>query len=1019
MLQFCSSRELGYETLRHHCCSPSKLHSFPSPYKAGVFVGFINLGNLKYAKTQHIPKLLMVNIDQSFERSVKHSQAKKQNPRASRVSVDSKSSLPPTKNSSVDGRRKKYGGVLPTILRALESNDDLENTLNTFCDNLSPKEQTVVLKEQRSWERVIRVFDFFKSQKEYEHNVIHYNVVLRALGRAQKWDELRLCWIEMAQHGVMPTNNTYGMLVDVYAKSGLVKESLLWIKHMRLRGIFPDEVTMNSVVKALKDVGEFDRADRFYKDWCDGRVELDDFELDSTVDFDNGSVSAPVSFKHFLSTELFRKGGRNPIPRSMDSLDIENSIRKPKLTSTYNTLIDLYGKAGRLKDAANIFAEMLKSGVAMDTITFNTMIHTCGSHGNLSEAESLLNKMEERCISPDTKTYNIFLSLYADVGNIDAALKCYWKIREVGLFPDVVTHRAVLHVLCQRKMLQEVETIIEEMEKSGLPIDEHSLPGILKVYVDEGLLEQGKALFKKCQLVGGLSSKTLAAVIDIYAEKGLWADAEAVFYCKRHMAGQKKDVVEYNVMIKAYGKAKLFDKAFSLFKSMRNHGTWPDECTYNSLVQMCAAGDLVDQAVELLAEMRGASFKPQCLTFSSVIASCIRLGQISDAVDVFEGMAIAGVKPNEVVYGSLINGFAEAGNVIEALKYFRMMEESGLLANQIVLTTLIKCYSKIGCLEEAKKVYEKMKDMEGGPDIVASNSMITLYADLGMVSEAKFIFHNLREKGQADGVSFAAMMSLYKSMGMLDEAIEIAEEMKLSDLLRDVISYNKVMASFATNGQLRECGELLHEMVTKKLLPDNGTLKVLFTVLKKGGFPIEAVSQLESSCQEGKPYAIEAVITSVFSVVGLHALALETCETFIKAEVALDSFIYNVAIYAYKSSGQNNRALNVYMKMLDEGLEPDLVTCINLVGCYGTAGLVEGVKRIHSQLKYGAMEPNESLFKAVIDAYKNVNRQDLAELASQEMKIALEPEKHSDYEFQEQHSDHEFQEESEGSFPVL
>ncbi|KAJ0110416.1 hypothetical protein Patl1_02190 [Pistacia atlantica] len=966
MLQSCGSRELGHESLQHHFCSPSKLHSPHPPYTAGVFLGFRNLRNQKNAKT--------VNIDQSFERSIKHSHAQKQNPRASRVSVgfklqsNSKSSLPPTKNSSVNGRRKKYGGVLPTILRALESNDDLENTLNTFCENLSPKEQTVVLKEQRSWERVIRVFEFFKLQKEYAHNVIHYNVVLRALGRAQKWDELRLCWIEMAQNGVLPTNNTYGMLVDVYAKSGLAKESLLWIKHMRLRGIFPDEITMNTVVKALKDVGEFDRADRFYKDWCVGRVELDDFELDSMVDFENGSASAPVSLKHFLSTELFRTGGRNPIPRSMGSLDIENSIRKPKLTSTYNTLIDLYGKAGRLNDAANIFAEMLKSGVAVDTITFNTMIYTCGSHGHLSEAESLLSKMEERQISPDTKTYNIFLSLYADAGNIDAALKCYWKIREVGLFPDVVTHRAVLHVLCQRNMLQDVEAIIEEMEKSGLPIDEHSLP------------------------------------------EGLWADAEAVFYCKRHIAGQKKDVVEYNVMIKAYGKAKLYDKAFSLFKSMRNHGTWPDECTYNSLVQMCAAGDLVDQAVELLDEMRGASFKPQCLTFSSIIASYVRLGQISSAVNVFEEMARAGVKPNEVVYGSLINGFAESGNVEEALKYFRMMGESGLLANQIVLTALIKAYSKIGCLEEAKKVYEKMKDMEGGPDIVASNSMITLYADLGMVSEAKFIFNNLREKGQADGVSFAAMMYLYKSMGMLDEAIEVAEEMKLSDSLTDVISYNKVMACFATNGQLRGCGELLHEMVAKKLLPDNGTFKVLFTVLKKGGFPIEAVSQLESSCQEGKPYATEAVITSVFSVVGLHSLALETCESFIKVEVVLDSFVYNVAIYAYKSSGQNDRALNMYMKMLDEGLEPDLVTCINLVGCYGTAGLVEGVKRIHSQLKYGEMEPNESLFKAVIDAYKHANRQDLAAQASKEMRTALEP---------EQHSDSEFQEESDESFLML
>ncbi|KAJ4729872.1 Pentatricopeptide repeat-containing protein [Melia azedarach] len=995
MLHCCSSGDLGHESIQHHLFSPSKLNVLHSPFKAGVFVGFANLRNLNFVKR--------TPIDLSLDKSVNNSHNQRPNQRGHRVSVgfelqcNSKSSILPAKSSSINGRRKKYGGVLPSILHSLKSSDDIEKTLNSFCENLGPKEQTVVLKEQNSWERVIRVFEFFKSQKEYAPNVIHYNIVLRALGRAQKWDELRLRWIDMAKNGVLPTNNTYGMLVDVYGKAGLVKESLLWIKHMKLRGLFPDEVTMNTVVRVLKEVGEFDRADRFYKDWCIGQVELDDLELDSTDDFG----STPVSFKHFLSTELFRTGGRNPIQRNMDSLDTENSVHKPRLTSTYNTLIDLYGKAGRLEDAANVFAEMLNSGVAMDTVTFNTMIHTCGSHGNFSEAEALLSKMEERGISPDTKTYNILLSLYADVGNIDAALMYYWKIREVGLFPDNVTHRAILHILCQKNMVQEVETVINEMEKSGLQIDGHSVPGVMKVYVNKGLLHQAQLLFKKCQLDGGLSSKTRAAIIDVYAEKGLWAEAEAVFYSKRESLGQKKDVVEYNVMIKAYGKAKLYDKAFALFKVMKNHGTWPDECTYNSLIQMFAGGDLVDHAVDLLAEMQEGGFKPQCLTFSSVIASYAHLGRLSDAVTLYQEMGRAGVKPNEVVYGSLINGFAETGKVEEALQYFRMMGECGLSANQIVMTSLIKAYSKISCLEGAKRVYEKMKDMKGGPDTVASNSMISLFADLGMVSEAESVFSNLREKGQADGVSFAAMMALYKSMGMLDEAIDVAEEMKQSALLRDVISYNQVMACFAANGQLRECGELLHEMVTKQLLPDNGTFKVLFTVLKKGGFPIEAVKQLESSHQGVKPYASQAVITSIYSVVGLHALALDCCESLIKAEVDLDSFVYNVAIYAFKSSGQNDRALNMFMKMLDQGLEPDLVTCINLVGCYGTAGLVEGVKRIHGQLKYGGIGPNENLFKAVIDAYKNANRQDLAEQASQEMRTAFEPQEDTGYEYEE------------------
>ncbi|MCH92736.1 pentatricopeptide repeat-containing protein, partial [Trifolium medium] len=392
------------------------------------------------------------------------------------------------------------------------------------------------------------------------------------LGRAQQWDELRLCWIEMAKNNVLPTNNTYSMLVHCYGKAGLAKEALLWIKHMMMRGFFPDEVTMSTVVKVLKDVSEFDRADRFYKNWRGGKVDLDDLDFDSSSAFttaDGSKSSVPISLKQFLSTELFKTGGG-----IRDSNDMENaSPQKPLRTFTYNTMIDLYGKAGRLQDAADVFADMMKSGVALDSCTFNTMISISGSHGNLLEAESLLVKMEEKGISPNTRTYNILLSLYANAGNIDAAVSCYRRIEEAGLFPNVVTYITLLGVLCTENMVQAVEAVIDEMEISSVSIDDHSLFDIVKMYVNEGDLDKANDLLQKFQMNREPSSMICASIMDAFAEKGLWAEAESVFYRKRDMAQlQKRDIVEFNVMIKAYGKAKLYDKAVFLFEEMKNQG---------------------------------------------------------------------------------------------------------------------------------------------------------------------------------------------------------------------------------------------------------------------------------------------------------------------------------------------------------------------------------------------------------------------------------------------------------------
>lgn len=801
----------------------------------------------------------------------------------------------------------------------------------------------------------------------------------------------------MAKDGVFPTNNTYAMLIDVFGKAGLVKEALLWLKHMKSRGVYPDEVTMSTVVKILKDSGRFDVGERFFRGWCDGRVELDILDVNSGEN-DEGVISP----KQFLLTEMYKTGGRAPVSRVESGLE-EGSVRKnrPRLAATYNTLIDLYGKAGKLQDASRCFRDMLVSGVEPDAFTFNTMIHISGSHGQLSEAKALFQKMEEKRIKPDTKTYNIFMSLYASIGDIESVLWYYRRIKECGLRHDIVTYRIILQVLCEKKMVSDVENVLEEIMASGVNVDEQCMPIIMRMYIDEGLLDEASIFFEKYCFGREISSKNYAAIIDAYADKEYWKQAEDVFSAERSR-GQMREVVEYNVMIKAYGKAKLYDKALTLFEGMTACGTWPDECTYNSLIQMLCAGDLIDRARELLRKMKEAGFTPRCETYSALISGYSHTGVVSEAVEIYQEMKISGVEPNEVVYGSLIDGFAETARIEEALNYFQIMEASGLTANRIVLTSLIKAYSKGSCWKEAQEVYAKIKNLDGGPDTIASNCMINLYADLGMVNEAKLIFEDLRANGQADAVSYATVMYLYKNMGLLEEATGIAQEAQISGLLTDCASCNNVMASYADRGKLKECVELLHQMLTRRILPDASTFKTLFTILKKGGFAPEAVSQLESSYIDGKPFARQAIITSVFSMADFFSFALETCEAFMKAEVPLDTFAYNAAICAYGAAEEVDKALTVLMKMQDEGLEPDLVTYIYLAACYGKAGMLEGLRRIYHLLKYGDMEPNQSLYKALIDAYKNAGKEDLAKLVAQEMRFSFYAEEGSESEFEEE-----------------
>ena len=84
-----------------------------------------------------------------------------------------------------------------------------------------------------------------------------------------------------------------------------------------------------------------------------GRFEVDFLDLDSiAIDSD-----CPMQF---LLADIYDGNFAS------DALAIDGGPRKPKLVATYNTLIDLYGKAGRLKDALGMFLDMPAHGVMPD-----------------------------------------------------------------------------------------------------------------------------------------------------------------------------------------------------------------------------------------------------------------------------------------------------------------------------------------------------------------------------------------------------------------------------------------------------------------------------------------------------------------------------------------------------------------------------------------------------------------------------------------------------------------------------
>ncbi|KAA8534621.1 hypothetical protein F0562_032120 [Nyssa sinensis] len=699
----------------------------------------------------------------------------------------------------------RYGGCIPAILEALETVIDLDEALRPWEDSLSNKERSIILKEQSSWERALEIFEWFKKKGCYEVNVIHYNIMLRILGKARRWSLVESLWDEMGKRSIVPINSTYGTLIDAYSKGGLKEEALQWLELMNKHGMEPDEVTMGIVVQTYKKAGEFEKAEKFFKKWSSGKSFTDE--------------------------------DRSSAPITSSTVNGDSKAHVCLSSYTYNTLIDTFGKAGQLKGASETFACMLKDGIVPNTVTFNTMIHICGNHGGLDEVASLMHKMEELQCTPDTRTYNILISLHTKHDNIKMAANYFRKMKEAFLEPDVVSYRTLLYAFSIRHMIGEAEELISEMDEGGLKIDEFTQSALTRMYIEAGMLEKSWLWFKRFHLEGNMSSECYSANIDAFGERRHVLEAEKVFICCQE--GKKLSVLAFNVMIKAYGVSKRYDKACQLFDRMEIHDVVPDKCSYNSLIQMLASADLPHLALPYARKMQEARLGSDCILYCAVISSFVKLGQLDMAERVFTEMVAYNVQPDVVVYGVLINAFADIGGVKEALRYVDAMRDAGIPMNAVIYNSLIKLYTKVGYLKEAHETHKMLQSFEGDPDVYSSNCMIDLYSKQSMVKRAEDIFVNLRRKGDANEFSYAMM--LY--------------------------------------GRFTEAVRTFKEMIKSAIQPDDSTFKSLGVVLMKCGVPKQAVGKLEVTRKKDSKSGLQAWMSTLTSVVAVDTVDVDVSDT--------------------------------------------------------------------------------------------------------------------------------------------
>ncbi|CCW63865.1 unnamed protein product [Phytomonas sp. EM1] len=110
----------------------------------------------------------------------------------------------------------------------------------------------------------------------------------------------------------------------------------------------------------------------------------------------------------------------------------------------YTTVLHACGRAGRLREAFEVFDQMKARRVRPNVFTYTVLIDACGRAGKVEEAFCLFAEMRLRGEAPNVKTLTALAAACARVGRWEKAMAVLRAAEGFAIAPNVLTYTAVM-----------------------------------------------------------------------------------------------------------------------------------------------------------------------------------------------------------------------------------------------------------------------------------------------------------------------------------------------------------------------------------------------------------------------------------------------------------------------------------------------------------------------------------------------------------------------------------------------
>ncbi|KAL5989699.1 hypothetical protein ACLOJK_010592 [Asimina triloba] len=364
-----------------------------------------------------------------------------------------------------------------------------------------------------------------------------------------------------------------------------------------------------------------------------------------------------------------------------------------------NSLISMYGKCGRTKEARLLF----DNSIPPDNVAWNSVISSYAQNGCFRESIQLLREMKLAGFVPDAITYSGIISSFSQNGQSHEAMRIFEEMLSSKLNPDVITIASILPAVSDLKYIGYCKEIHAHSYRNELESDRRVRNALISVYAKCGSIQNAISIFGE---------------ID------------------------DKDVISWSSMVVGYAQNGYFNEAIDTFRLMIRAVTEPNPITITSVLSACAGVSSLRQGKEIHLWAIKNGFENQTFVGSALIDMYAKCGRIRDSERVFDLVE----EKNLVTWNSMIGGYAVHGLAESALDIFWRLEEPDCIS---FLAAISAC-NHGGLVNEGIEIFNSMQHFGVSPREGHYACMVDLLGRAGRLHQALGLIRSMPMEASAD-----------------------------------------------------------------------------------------------------------------------------------------------------------------------------------------------------------------------------------------------------------------------------